>query len=269
MMYLVHKIKKTFLHLGFNKACLMGRVKVVSILLDSIKNVEEIIQIKDGSEKTGFMHACEFGKVEVIELLLRKYHKSIATEHLYKGFKLACSHTGKKVIPLLLHNGRLRYHVLQNETKYITRCESGMVLILKPYTWRNENRELQISFNDGRIILEPRVVSRFIDMLPINKEDEKNMPENATDRNGWLVPLERTRIAGSTVPLLNFRTGEHILTIPKANSTQGRRKVQKSTGAITNKPVNNKKRFSLLQNEKRFSMSRLLQEKFSDRSHST
>ena len=51
----------------------MGRKNVVEVLLDKADNVEELINIKDGQDRTGFMLASQFGKIDIVELLSTKY----------------------------------------------------------------------------------------------------------------------------------------------------------------------------------------------------
>ena len=139
----------------------MGRKKVIEILLNSVENAESMMKLKDGRGRTGFMQACEFGKTEIVELLLTTHLSFMEDEDMYMAFKSACSHSGKKVIHLLMKNDSLRPYILRKEETNLTRNQS-IVSISKQFEWRNDYRKLIISFNERDYPVEP-IVSSCVD----------------------------------------------------------------------------------------------------------
>ena len=66
---------------GFIRACQMGRVDIVSLLMDHPDSLE-MFSITDGEENTGFMTACRWGKTKVVKRLLQhEYYKEMLQEY--------------------------------------------------------------------------------------------------------------------------------------------------------------------------------------------
>ena len=60
-------------------------------------------------------------------------------------------------------------------------------------------------------------------MENIDEEDENDEEVDSiclTDRKKWKFPLVRTRAHDSPVPMINFKTGRHRITLEKSNTSK-------------------------------------------------
>ena len=171
-------------NLGFMKACMMGREKVVKLLLENSDNIPEMIDIKDSHKTNGFMLACKWGKSEVVSLLVN--HSVTETEmsldDVYSGFKLACTREGYKVIPLILENKTYLSHIWEKEK------ENVVINEFKEETIRvsvqcNVKYEIVVNFDE---ITNP--IPRGV-KCKLEGQDEQ-------DKHGTLVQMRKEKIYG-------------------------------------------------------------------------
>jgi hypothetical protein len=124
----------------------MERVNVVKLLIEHSGDVlDEMMSMYDGRGMTGFMLACQWNKVEVVELLICS---SIGKSDVYDGFNLACQNKRTKIIVIILQNDQFRKHILKKEEDKIIRNPNGKIELRQQIL--NENKQLVISFNEGK-----------------------------------------------------------------------------------------------------------------------
>ena len=148
------KITNVVFVIGFNRACLMGKSKVVEFLLEHAGDVlDDMMRMYDGKGMTGFMHACQWNKVEVVELLIGSSLEKPGKSDVYEGFILACKNKREKIIGIILQNDEFRKHILKKEDNKgnVTRMQHGKTELR--HQTLNENQELVISFNEDKNFL--------------------------------------------------------------------------------------------------------------------
>ena len=137
-----------YCNLGFNRACLMGKPKVIEFLLQHAGDIlDEMTRMYDGTGMTGFMQACQWNKVEVVELLI---HSSIGKSDVYAGFILACQNKRKKIIVTIFQNDKFRKHILKKEVENgnVIRKQDGKTELRQKIEWLNQSQEMVISFDE-------------------------------------------------------------------------------------------------------------------------
>ena len=116
--------------LGFMRACMKGRIKVIKLLLQQSENIPKMTNIKDANGKNGFMLACQWGKSEVVKYLVNESENlKMSLDDVYSGFKLACTPTGYKVIPIILQNEEYLSYISKKEEQNVEENEFGEKII--------------------------------------------------------------------------------------------------------------------------------------------
>ena len=136
------KITNVIFVIGFNRACLMGKSKVVEFLLEHAGDVlDDMMRMYDGKGMTGFMHACQWNKVEVVELLIGS---SIGKSDVYEGFLLACQNKRKEIIAIIFQNDKFRKHILIKEEHKgnVIRKQYGDTELRQQIQWLGQNQEM-------------------------------------------------------------------------------------------------------------------------------
>lgn len=134
--------------LGFNRACLMGKPKVIEFLLEHAgDSLDEMMRMYDGTGMTGFMHACQWNKVEVVELLI---DSSIGKSDVHEGFLLACQNKREKIIAIIFQNDKFRKHILikEEDKGNVIRKQYGNTELRQQIQWLSQNQEMVISFDE-------------------------------------------------------------------------------------------------------------------------
>ena len=134
--------------IGFIRACLMGKSKVIEFLLEHAGDVlDEMMRMYDGTGMTGFMHACQWNKVEVVELLIGS---SIGKSDVYEGFLLACQNKREKIIAIIFQNDKFRKHILikEEDKGNVIRKQYGNTELRQQIQWLSQNQEMVISFDE-------------------------------------------------------------------------------------------------------------------------
>ena len=161
-----------YCNLGFNRACLMGKPKVIEFLLEHAGDVlDEMMQMYDGTGMTGFMQACQWNKVEVVELLIGS---SIGKSDVYEGFLLACRNKRKKIISIIFQNGKFRRHILKKEVekRNVIRKQDGKTELRQKIEWLNQNQEMVICFDEYKYPLNIEI--KVNSTLNEDKEEGNN-----------------------------------------------------------------------------------------------
>ena len=166
------KISYSF-NVGFSRACLMGKNKVIEFLLEHAGDVlDEMMRMHDLKGMTGFMLACQWNKVEVVQTLIGS---SIGKSDVYEGFILACKNKREKIIGIILQNDEFRKHILKKEDakRNVIRMKHGKTELRQQIEFLNQNQELVISFDERKHPLDIKLIVNSI----LNEEAEENLGE--------------------------------------------------------------------------------------------
>ena len=160
-----------YCNLGFNRACLMGKPKVIEFLLNHADDaLDDMMRMYDGRGMTGFMQACQWNKAEVVELLIGS---SIGKSDVYEGFILACKNKREKIIGIILQNDEFRKHILKKEDDKgnVIRMQHGKTEIRQQIECLNQNQELFISFDEWK---HPLDIEMKVNSILNEEETEEN-----------------------------------------------------------------------------------------------